>query len=94
MQGALTGSYFQRAQSTRFSSTGTCSPPSSECFPYKRRNNHSGLPDLRTAHHICTATNKKGRDKLRMSVVKIVLPSDKSEHQGGVDAALLKTVWF
>ncbi|PWY85980.1 hypothetical protein BO70DRAFT_360801 [Aspergillus heteromorphus CBS 117.55] len=23
-----------------------------------------------------------------------VLPSDRSEHQGGVDAALLKTVWF
>lgn len=29
-----------------------------------------------------------------MSVVKIVLPFDQSEHQGGVDAALLKAVWF
>lgn len=28
-----------------------------------------------------------------MSVIKIVLPFDRDEHQGGVDAVLLKTVW-
>ena len=28
-----------------------------------------------------------------MSVIKKVLPLDQSEHQGGVDAVLLKTVW-
>lgn len=31
---------------------------------------------------------------LKMFVVKLVLLLDGIEHQGGVDAALLKAVWF
>lgn len=95
MQGALIGSYFRCVQSTLLSSTGTCPLLHRNAFRIKEKFTHSSLPDLRTAHHVCISTDRKRyRDKLRMSVVKIVLPSDKSEHQGGVDAALLKTVWF
>lgn len=41
-----------------------------------------------------TITTATYRIQFMMSVVKIVLPFDQSEHQGGVDAALLKAVWF
>jgi hypothetical protein len=38
--------------------------------------------------------NVIGLYKARMFVVKIVLLFNNNKHQGGVDAVLLKTVWF